>query len=268
MLKLSYPRPLTGEALGELEQGLFRLKARIKRRRALSVVCALICFLLHTALMSFSAVSLYAHQAGAEYTALLGRIPYLAEADAFVFQELPTRFGIGFAFPQLFGVGAAILLPPLVCLVVTLLLRLVFRARVKDPIPPDASESERLALLTSEVEALDAKSRLSRKANWTVCSAALSFLLCAGMIAWSLYVIRPASDDLDLAYFASYIFIGLILFTALFIAAYVTDSFTAFLCALDAQWKGDALKADLHALGDAPKAKDAGRDPGQGEEET
>lgn len=248
MVKLKYSRPLTAEALPELAEKMSLLEARLKRRRVISVICGWLCFLFHTAMMSFSAISLYAHQAGPDYVALMDRVPQLAEADAFVFQELPARFGLTFAIPQLLGVGAAILLPALICLVVSLLLRLAIRARGKTQLPPEASEDERLALLRSEAEALAEKSKPSRKANWTLRSAFLSLLLSGGAIAWSLYVIRPDSEDLDAAYFSSYVFIALILFTALFVAAYVTDSLTALLCALDTQWDGDTLKDDLLAL--------------------
>lgn len=248
MVKLKYTRPLTGSALPELAERLFRLDARLKRRRVISAICAVICFLLHTAMISFSAVSLYLHQSGKEYAALMRRIPFLAEADDFVFRALPARFGVKFAIPQLFGVGAAILLPPLVCLLVSLLIRLVTRARGSNLIPPEAPEREQLALLKAEAGTLVEKYRFSRKANWAIRSSFVSLLLSAGTIVWSLYIIRPASEDLDAAYFASYVFIALILFTALYIAAYLTDSLTALLCALDMQWDGGQLKADLLAL--------------------
>lgn len=245
MLKLSYTRPITQEALPALTKALFRLKARIKRRRVLSAICSPLCFLLHTVLMSFTAVSLYFHQAGPACLALMRRIPYLPEADAYFFKALPESFGLRLAIPQLLGLGAAILLPLLVCLVVSLLVRLIYHPRTKRPLEENATERQTLALLKAETQNMAAAGKLSRKANWTLLSSFFSLVVSVAAIVWSLYILRPASPDLDAAYYASYFFIALIMFLSFFVAATLTDSLTAWLCALDTKWDGSDLAEDL-----------------------
>ena len=244
MLKLSYSRPITPETLPALEASLLGLKAQIKRRRARSALCGVICFLLHTALMSLSAVSLFFHRAGSAYLALLPRIPLLAEADAALFRELPERLGLQPSLAQLPGIAAAILLPPLVCLLVTLPLRLLSRPRGKSPLGEGASAQELLDFLKEEAETLGKAGRRGRKVNWTVYSALLSMIILVNIAGWGLYQVRP---ELNGARILIGVFLVLAAFAALLLAAAATDGLTSLLCGLSTRWSGDELSEDLRA---------------------
>ncbi|MBR0040905.1 MAG: hypothetical protein IJP64_05960 [Oscillospiraceae bacterium] len=258
MLSLSYERPVTQENLPALASSLFRLKTRVRRRKILSAVCGVLCFLLHTPLMIVASVGLYHRLAKNVFSAVLDSVPHVSEILTLCFRTLPAQIGLSIEMPELLGVPAAILLPPLLCVPVALLLRLCFLFGKKRA-SPEAVGAEELA---KEARAMAEGSDKHRKARWVLFSALLSFLALAAAIVYSLLVVHPQSSDWDLVYITSYAFIALIAFFAFLLFADLTDSLTELLCALDGRWDASRLTEDLEgflnmtAPGPAPDAGD------------
>lgn len=241
MLNVKYPRPITEENLPDVAVAFARLKRKIRRRKIIGFFCGALCFLLHTALMILASVGLYHHFAGARFAAVLDGLPYVKPILDFCFGTLPERIGLTFQIPELLAIPAAVIVPPLLCMALAMLMRLVFAffGKIRRP------EEVNAAKLAEEARVLSEKNRFSRKANWTMLSGVLSLLAFAGAVVYSLYVVRPASDEWDVKFLFSYIFIGIIAFSAFQLVATLTDTVLELLCGFDTQWEDTRLISDL-----------------------
>lgn len=243
MLFLSYDRPLSRDNLPGLAAAFTRLKTRVRRRKLLSGLLGFVCFLLHTPMMILSSVGLYYRLTPETYRAALERLPHVKEILGFCFEALPQRLGLQLKLPELWGLAAAVLAPPLVCMVLALLLRLCFLL-VKKPAPPETADP---GVLLDDVREL-AKSTRSRKANWTLLSGFLIMAAFAAAVVYTLFIVKPQSEDWDFKYILSYLFIGLIAFSVFQLVATLTDMFLELLCGLDYEWDGQRLTAELETL--------------------
>ncbi len=241
MLFLSYDRPVTPENFPTLAAGFALLKTRIRRRKLISPVCGTLCFLLHTSLMILSSVGLFYRLSGDKYRAALDSLPHVAEVLNFCFHTLPERIGLQMETPELLGLAGTLILPPLLCMVLALLLRICLRLFGKKEAPAPDPQT-----LLADARAVAAVSK-SRKANWIMLSGFLSMAAFAGAVLYSLLIVRPVSSDWDFKYFLSYIFIALVIFSVFQLVATLTDSFLEFFCGLDYQWDGGRLIEDLEA---------------------
>ncbi len=241
MLFLKYTRPVTRENLPALVSSFELLKARIRRRKILSAVLDPLCFLLHTALMILSSVGLFYRLAGPEYAAALDGLPRVKEILRFCFRAVPERLDIRFEWPELLYLGAALLLPPLLCMVLSLLLRLFMSFGRKPALPEDVGPES----LEIDVRGLVESSGRSRKANWTLLSGFLSMAVFGAAVVYCLLTVRPTSEDWSIEYLFSYVFIGLVIFSVFQLVATLTDSLLELFCGLDAQWEGQRLLEDL-----------------------
>ena len=220
MLFLSFSRPLSRDKLSETAAAFYRLREKLRRRWILSAVCSPLCFLLHTGLMILTSVGMLYRYGGAENTAVLDTLPYLPQVLNACFQTLPKQLGLRFEMPELLGLAAAILLPPLVCMLAALPVRIGLKLGRKAPAVPEALSPEDLL---GEVKTLHERSGKSRKANWTLFSALVSLLAFAAAFIFCLYIIRPERDDLNIKYIMSYLFIALLAFSMFHILATLTD---------------------------------------------
>lgn len=267
MLSLSYERPVTQENLSALASSFSRLKTRIRRRKILSPLCGALCFLLHTPMMIVASVGLYHRLVRQSFSAILDSLPYVKEILTACFQTLPERIGLPIELPELLAVPAAVLLPPLVCMVFSMLLRLIFLLG-KKRVAPDEPDAE---ALLEEVRDMSESSDKHRKARWVLISALLSFLALGGAILYSLLVVHPNSSDWNLFYVTSYAFIALIGFFTFLLLADLTDSLMELLCGLDGRWNATRLEADLESFlspavtpAPAPDAAPDANDPSSG----
>ena len=243
MLFLSYERPLSRENLPVLAGAFTRLKTRVRRRKLLSGLLGFLCFLLHTPMMILSSVGLYDRLTGEPYRAALERLPHVKEVLVFCFETLPQRFGLQLKLPELWGLAAAVLVPPLVCMLLALLLRLCFFL-AKKPAPPETEDPQ---VLLDDVRELSKTTR-SRKANWTLLSGFLIMAAFAAAVVYTLFIVKPQSEDWDFKYILSYLFIGLIAFSVFQLVATLTDMILELLCGLDYEWDGQRLTGELEAL--------------------
>ena len=243
MLFLSYERPLSRENLPVLAGAFTRLKTRVRRRKLLSGLLGFLCFLLHTPMMILSSVGLYYRLTGEPYRAALERLPHVKEVLVFCFETLPQRFGLQLKLPELWGLAAAVLVPPLVCMLLALLLRLCFFLAKK----PAPQETEDPQVLLDDVRELSKTTR-SRKANWTLLSGFLIMAAFAAAVVYTLFIVKPQSEDWDFKYILSYLFIGLIAFSVFQLVATLTDMILELLCGLDYEWDGQRLTGELEAL--------------------
>lgn len=243
MLFLSYQRPLTRENLPALAQAFARLKTRVRRRKRFSGFFGFLCFLLHTPMMILSSVGLYYRLTGEAFRAALDRLPHVKEILALCFETLPQRVGLRMQMPELIGLAAAVLVPPLACMVLALLLRLCLLPAGKAKIP----ENPVPEVLLADARELSKTAR-SRKANWTLLSGFLIMAAFGAAVVYSLIVVNPQSEDWNFKYILSYIFIGLVAFSVFQLIATLTDMILELLCGLDYQWEGDRLIGELEAL--------------------
>ena len=243
MLFLSYERPLSRENLPVLAGAFTRLKTRVRRRKLLSGLLGFLCFLLHTPMMILSSVGLYARLTGEPSRAALERLPHVKEVLVFCFETLPQRFGLQLKLPELWGLAAAVLVPPLVCMLLALLLRLCFLLAKKSA-PPETEDPQ---VLLDDVRELSKTTR-SRKANWTLLSGFLIMAAFAAAVVYTLFIVKPQSEDWDFKYILSYLFIGLIAFSVFQLVATLTDMILELLCGLDYEWDGQRLTGELEAL--------------------
>ena len=242
MLFLSYERPLSREKLPELAASFARLKARVRRRTLLSKLCGVLCFFLHTPMMILASVGLYYRLTGPAYQAALDALPHFSQVRQLCFETLPARLGLQMPYPELPGLAAAVLVPPLLCMVLALLLRLGFLLGKKP-----AADSADPQVLLAEAKELAGKAR-SRKANWIILSGVLIMLAFGAAVVYTLLVVNPASDEWDFKYILSYLFIALIAFSVFQLVATLTDMILELLCGLDYQWEGERLIGELEAL--------------------
>lgn len=243
MLFLSYERPLSRENLPVLAASFARLKARVRRRKLLSGLLGFLCFLLHTPMMILSSVGLYYRLTDQPYRAALERLPHAKEVLVFCFETLPQRFGLQLKLPELWSLAAAVLVPPLVCMLLALLLRLCFLL-AKKPAPPETVDPQ---VLLDDVRELSKTTR-SRKANWTLLSGFLIMAAFAAAVVYTLFIVKPQSEDWDFKYILSYLFIGLVAFSVFQLVATLTDMILELLCGLDYEWDGQRLTGELEAL--------------------
>ena len=242
MLFLPYERPLSREKLPELAASLARLKARVRRRTLLSKLCGVLCFFLHTPMMILASVGLYYRLTGPTYQAALDALPRFSQVRQLCWEMLPARLGLHMQYPELPGLAAAVLVPPLLCMVLVLLLRLGLLLGKK----PAAGSAEPQVLL-AEAKELAGKAK-SRKANWIILSGVLIMLAFGAAVVYTLLVVNPASDDWDFKYILSYLFIALIAFSVFQLVATLTDMILELLCGLDYQWEGERLIGELETL--------------------
>ena len=243
MLFLPYARPLSRENLPDLAASFARLKTRVRRRKLLSGLLGFVCFLLHTPMMILSSVGLYDRLTAEPYRAALERLPHAKEVLVFCFETLPQRFGLQLKLPELWGLAAAVLVPPLVCMLLALLLRLCFLL-AKKPEPPETKDPQ---VLLDDVRELSKTTR-SRKANWTLLSGFLIMAAFAAAVVYTLFIVKPQSEDWDFKYILSYLFIGLVAFSVFQLVATLTDMILELLCGLDYEWDGQRLTGELEAL--------------------
>ncbi len=243
MLFLSYARPLSRENLPDLAASFARLKTRVRRRKLLSGLLGFVCFLLHTPMMILSSVGLYDRLTAQPYRAALERLPHAKEVLVFCFETLPQRFGLQLKLPELWGLAAAVLVPPLVCMLLALLLRLCFLLAKKSA-PPETEDPQ---VLLDDVRELSKTTR-SRKANWTLLSGFLIMAAFAAAVVYTLFIVKPQSEDWDFKYILSYLFIGLVAFSVFQLVATLTDMILELLCGLDYEWDGQRLTGELEAL--------------------
>lgn len=243
MLYLSYDKPIDQRNLPALSASFDRLKLRLRRRRILSGVCGCLCFLLFTALMILGSVGAFHRFAGAEYAAALDSLPHVKEILTGAFQTLPALLGLKLALPEFVCIGVAVILPPLLCLPIALLLRQLLRLG-KKPAPEDRSAEA----LLQEVRELSERSKKSRKANWTLLSGLLILAAFAAAVVYSLVTVKPVSEEWDLKFILSYLFIAAVGFSVFQLLATLTDKLLELFCGLDAQWDGSDLIEDLEAF--------------------
>ncbi len=243
MLFLSYERPLSRENLPVLAASFALLKTRVRRRKLLSGLLGFLCFLLHTPMMILSSVGLYYRLTAQPYRAALERLPHAKEVLVFCFETLPQRFGLQLKLPELWSLAAAVLVPPLVCMLLALLLRLCFLL-AKKPAPPETEDPQ---VLLDDVRELSKTTR-SRKANWTLLSGFLIMAAFAAAVVYTLFIVKPQSEDWDFKYILSYLFIGLVAFSVFQLVATLTDMILELLCGLDYEWDGQRLTGELEAL--------------------
>ena len=246
MLHLSYSRPVSRDNLPALAASFYRHREKIRRRRILSAVCDRLCFLLHTGLMIVTSVGLLHRFGGQEFAAVLDSLPCVPQVLNACFQKVPQLLRLPkMGMPELLGAPAAILLPPLVCMLAAALLRICLGIGRKAPaVPRDLSPEG----LLDEVRTLQERSGKSRKANWAHRSSFLSLVVFAASLIYCIYVVRPESEDLDVKYIMTYVFIALIAFSQFYVLAILTDIFLEMFCGLDAQWDGTRLIEDLEAF--------------------
>ena len=243
MLFLSYERPLSRENLPVLAGAFTRLKTRVRRRKLLSGLLGFLCFLLHTPMMILSSVGLYYRLTGDAYRAALDRLPHVKEILSFCFEALPQRLGLPLKVPEIWGLAASVLVPPLVCMLLALLLRLCFLL-AKKPAEPESPDPQ---VLLDDARELSKTTR-SRKANWTLLSGFLIMAAFAAAVVYTLFIVKPQSEDWDFKYILSYLFIGLIAFSVFQLVATLTDMILELLCGLDYEWDGQRLTGELEAL--------------------
>lgn len=133
-------------------------------------------------------------------------------------------------------------LPPLLCMVLALLLRLGFLLGKKP-----AADSADPQVLLAEAKELAGRAK-SRKANWIILSGVLIMLAFGAAVVYTLLVVNPASDEWDFKYILSYLFIALIAFSAFQLVATLTDMILELACGLDYQWEGERLIGELETL--------------------
>lgn len=243
MLFLSFSRPVSRDNLPAVAASFYRHREKIRRRWILSAVCDPLCFLLHTGLMIVTSVGLLHRFGGQEFAAVLDSLPYVPQVLTACFQKVPQLLHLPkIGMPELLGAPAAILLPPLVCMLVAALLRILLRVGRKVPAVPEDLSPEGLL---DEVRTLHERSGKSRKANWAHRSAILSLAAFAAALIYCIYVVRPESEDLDIKYIMNYVFIALIAFSQFYVLSILTDMFLEMFCGLDAQWDASPLIGEL-----------------------
>lgn len=242
MLYLSYDQPINRGDLPALNASFDRLKARIGRRRALSVVCSTLCLLLYAALMILGTVGIYRRVAGEEYAAALDALPYAKELFTALFQTLPERLSMEFPLPELLCIPLAAILPPLLCMPVALVLRVLLCLW-----NPPARERGAEELL-SEARKLSGRSSKRRKAPWITLSSLLILAAFAAALVYSLIAVHPAGAPWEIKPLLSCAALCLVVFFGSRVQGMLTDIPLEMLCGLDAQWDGTSLIADLEAF--------------------